>query len=283
MANRPKLVLRSLTLLLTTAIGLLALGAPASARVSIVPDQTTGGGTQTFAFRLANERSDTTSNRLEITFPQDLPIAYVEVAPTPGWTAKVNPRPLNPPVKVGDKVVSQVADSIVLEGGAVLPHQFEQFLITMGPLPADGRLLLQTTQGFANGQSERLTTAQVPGARTPGAPVISMGTATAEAQAEAAAPLPNAPDTESAIAVPGGSGQTTSGGGGLPSLTVLWVALGAAALIIAGVWFQARRRARRPSTPDGPGPDIFDDGVTAPEPEAAGDAGPADSTEVASK
>jgi hypothetical protein len=110
-----------------------------------------------------------------------------------------------------------------------------------------------------------------------------MGTATAEAQAEAASPLPDAQGTESAIAVAGGTGQAGSGGGGAPSLTILWVALGVAALIIAGVWFQARRRARRPSTPDGPGPDIFDDGETAPEPEAAGDTGPVDSTEVASK
>jgi uncharacterized protein YcnI len=278
MANRPKLVLRSLTLLLATAIGLLALGAPASARVSIVPDQTTGGGIQTFAFRLANERSDTTSNRLEITFPQDLPIAYVEVAPTEGWTAKVNSRPLNPPVKVGDKVVSQVADSIVIEGGAVQPHEFEPFIITMGPLPANGRLVLQTTQGFANGQSERLTTAQVPGATTPGAPVILMGAATAEAQAGAAPPLPDAPGTESAIAVPGGTGQATSGGGGLPSLTVLWVALGVGFLIIAAVWFQARFRSRRSSTSD----DLRLDGEGESVP-PDDDSADVDSTEVASK
>jgi uncharacterized protein YcnI len=273
MANRPKLVLRFLTALLTAVIGLLALATPASARVSIVPDKTAGGGTQTFAFRLANERSDTTSTKLEITFPQDLPIAFVEVAPARGWTATVSPRPLEPPVKVGDKVISQVAGSIVLAGGAVQPRTFEQFLITMGPLPADGRLVFQTTQTFANGEVEQLSTAQVPGATTPGAAVLSIGAATAEVQTPPPSELPSQDDTQSAIAVPGGTGVAESDAGGQRSLTVLWVALGIAVLIITAVWFQARRRARQLSTSD-----IFE-----PEGEPESEPALADSTEVASK
>jgi uncharacterized protein YcnI len=277
MAHRPKLVLPLLIAVLTAVIGLPALAVPAAARVSIVPDKAAGGGTLTFAFRLANERSGTTSTRLEVTFPQDPPIAFVEVAPVRGWTAAVRPRPLNPPVKVGDKTISEVADSIVLTGGAVQPHQFEQFLITMGPLPADGRLLLQTTQTFANGEVERLSAAQVPGSPAAGAPVISLGAATAEAPAPPASEAAAPGDTESAIAVAGGTDQAGPGGDGPLSLTVLWVALGVAVLIIFATWIQARRRARAPSTSDPNGP-----GAHRAESEAAQEAGPAEPTEAAS-
>ncbi|WP_328611546.1 YcnI family protein [Amycolatopsis sp. NBC_00345] len=282
MAHRPKLVLPLLIAVLTAVLGLPALAIPAAARVSIVPDKAAGGGTQTFAFRLANERSGTTSTRLEVTFPQDPPIAFVEVAPARGWTATVRPRPLNPPVTVGDKTISQVAGSIVLAGGAVQPHQFEQFLITMGPLPADGRLLFQTTQTFANGEVEHLTEAQVTGSAKAGAPVISLGAATAEAPAPPASGVAAPADTESAIAVAGATDQAESGNGGLQSLTVLWAALGVAAVIILATWLQARRRTRSSSTSDrdGPGGPEAEPGT---EPAAAHEAGPAEPTEVTSK
>ena len=140
MSHGRKALSRTLSALLTAVLGVLALSAPAAAQVSIVPDRVAGGGTQTFAFRLANERADTKSTRLELVFPQNPPVAYVEVAPAQGWTATVRPRPLDPPLQAGGKVISEAAGTLVFEGGAVAPKQFEQFLVTMGPLPADGRL-----------------------------------------------------------------------------------------------------------------------------------------------
>src|SRR5438067_7302002 len=153
-----KFLPRALFALLAAVIGLLALAPPALARVDILPDQAAGGDTETFAFRFANEQTDTASTRLELDFPQDPPIAFVQVDPVPGWTATITPRPLNPPAKVDGHVVSQVAASIVLQGGSIPPHQFEQFMITMGPLPKDGRLVFSSVQTFANGSVERLST-----------------------------------------------------------------------------------------------------------------------------
>src|SRR5204862_247799 len=106
MSSSPKSFTRFVTALFTTVLatvlGLLALATPADAQVSIVPGAVKGGDTETFSFRLANQRSDTPSNRLELVFPQNPPIAFVQVDPVNGWTATIRPRPLNPPVKVGD-------------------------------------------------------------------------------------------------------------------------------------------------------------------------------------
>ncbi|WP_020667775.1 DUF1775 domain-containing protein [Amycolatopsis nigrescens] len=241
MAHHPN-IRRFLTVLLAsvlaTATGLLVTAAPAGARVSIVPGAAKGGGTETFAFRLANERPDTSSDRLELVFPQDLPIAFVEVAPARGWTATVVPRPLEPPVQVGDQTVSEVAGSIVLTGGPVGPGQFEQFLITLGPLPADGRLVFEASQGFTNGAVERWANA------APGSPAITIG-------AGAGAPAPSARANQGGSASdPMGQTVVEDTGDAPPTVAVLWGALILAALTVALVGLRAHLRRIRPRSPE---------------------------------
>lgn len=243
MAHRPKLIVRLLAASLTTATMLLAFATPAAARVSIVPDHTTDGGTQTFAFRLADERPDTASTRLELVFPQNTPVAYVQVGAVPGWTATITPRPLNPPVQIGGKTISEAAGSIVLAGGSVAPHEFEQFLVTMGPLPANGRLTFEATQGFANGDVQHLTGAL--------APVIAFGDVPPPEDAPAAGSEETDlnGDTQSGLAVQTEKPETATNGG-LSSLTLLWAALGLAVVIVGAVGTRAYFQRHRESTVD---------------------------------
>lgn len=233
MSHRWKALSRTLSALLTAVLGLLALAAPAAAQVSIVPDRVDGGGTQTFAFRLANERAETKSTRLELVFPQNPPVAYVEVAPAPGWTATVRPRPLDPPLHVGGKVIGEVAGTLVFEGGAVAPRQFEQFLVTMGPLPADGRLLFQATQTFANGAVAHWDETTSP------TPAITFGSGPATAPGSGAAQ----PVQAGGVAAPPDEAAPPGAGGsaGLP-FALLWGAIGLSLVVIAAVGYQAHRR-----------------------------------------
>ncbi|VVJ17485.1 Conserved membrane protein in copper uptake [Amycolatopsis camponoti] len=237
MAHRRKALPRTSFALLTAVLGVLALSPPAAAQVSIVPDRVDGGGTHTFAFRLANERADTKSTRLELVFPQTPPVAYVKVDPAPGWTATVRPRPLNPPIEVGGNVVREVADALVVEGGAVAPRQFEQFLVTMGPLPADGRLLFEATQTFANGMVAHWNQTTSP------APAITFGTGPAAPAAETAGQQPVQATNDAAVPV----GQVPRSTGG-PPFAALWGAFGLALVVIAAVGYRAhRRRLRAPA------------------------------------
>jgi uncharacterized protein YcnI len=232
MSHGRKALFRTLSALLTAVLGMLALSAPAAAQVSIVPDRVDGGGTQTFAFRLANERADTKSTRLELVFPQNPPVAYVEVAPARGWTATVRPRPLDPPLQAGGKVISEAAGTLVFEGGAVAPKQFEQFLVTMGPLPADGRLLFQATQTFANGAIAHWNETTAP------APAITFGSGPAAAPEPAAAQ----PIQGGGVAAPVDQATPDPSAVGGPPFAVLWAAVGLAFVVIAVVGFRAHRR-----------------------------------------
>lgn len=166
----PRTLIATLTTALVSVIGLLVLAPAASARVSILPGSVPGGATEILAVRLANERTDVPTTRLELTFPADLPVPLVDVAPARGWTETVTMRPLDPPVTIGDEEFDEAVSSIVWEGGEVAPKEFEQFLVTAGPLPAEGRLVLTAVQGYADGTEDRWTDPAESGAA--GAPMV---------------------------------------------------------------------------------------------------------------
>src|SRR4051794_22871844 len=169
----PRILLATLTTALVSMICMLALAPVASARVTVVPGSVQGGGTGTFAVRLSNEQPDLVTTRLELTFPTDVVIPLVEVAPVAGWDVRVDMRPVEPPVTVDGEEVDQAVASIVWTGGEIAPRQFEQFLVTAGPLPADGgRLVLAAAQGYDDGTVDRWTEPAQPG--WPGAPTLAI-------------------------------------------------------------------------------------------------------------
>jgi uncharacterized protein YcnI len=219
---------RATFVFLLALLGLLALAPAAQARVSIVPGAVPGGGTQTFAFRLANERTDTTTTRLELIFPQTPAITSAEVAGVKGWTATITPR--------GDAV-----GSIVLSGGSIGPRQFEQFLITLGQLPTDGRVVLEASQAYGDGQSEK------------SAPTIVIGPGNV-----VGAPPVGGP------ANPGTAPRTEPASGGV-SFGVLWIALGVAVAFIALVGIRTRLLVTEKTEPE---PDTEPEEADHAEPEA---------------
>lgn len=159
------------TTLLVSVACLLTLTPAASARATITPDKAHGGSTETFAIRLSNERS-VPSTRLELAFPKDVVIPEVKVEELAGWDAKITMRPLDPPVTIGGQEFDEAVASIVWTGGEVRPKWFEQFLVTAGPLPPKGRLVLTAAQGYQDGTVDRWSAPALPD--EPGAPTISL-------------------------------------------------------------------------------------------------------------
>lgn len=190
----PHVLAAAFTTLLVCVLGAVLPAPEASARVTVVPGEATGGGTETFAVRLANEQPDLVTTRLELTFPADVVVPLAEVAAVGRWKATVTMREVDPPVTIDGKEVDTAVESIVWTGGRVGPKQFEQFLVTAGPLPAaGGDLVLAAAQGYDDGSVDRWTAPARPG--WPGAPVISIAADPAATPVEPAAedvpaPLP---------------------------------------------------------------------------------------------
>lgn len=168
----PRVLAATFTTALVSMICMLSLAPAASARVTVVPGTVRGGGTETFAVRLSNEQPDLVTTRLELTFPTDLVVPLAEVAPVGKWDVTITMRRVDPPVTVDGREIDEAVASIVWTGGEVAPEQFEEFLVTAGPLPADGRLVLAAKQGYEDGTVDQWTDPALPG--WPGAPTIDL-------------------------------------------------------------------------------------------------------------
>jgi uncharacterized protein YcnI len=92
---------------------LLLTAAPASAHVTVQPEQATKGGFTKIAFRVPNESSTAGTVKLEVTFPVDAPIASVRTKPMPGWTAERRLETLATPIEAHGAEITEVVRTVI--------------------------------------------------------------------------------------------------------------------------------------------------------------------------
>ena len=147
---------RTLTVLLAAGAALLLPATSALAHVSVNPKEATGGGYAKLAFRVPNERDNASTTKLEINFPADHPFASASVRPQAGWTYTVEKTKLATPIKVHDNEISEVVSKITWTGGTIKPGEFNEFEVSVGPLPSDAdSITFKALQTYSNGEIVR--------------------------------------------------------------------------------------------------------------------------------
>jgi uncharacterized protein len=213
-------------------VGLVALAAPASAHVTVNPDEAPKGGFTKLAFRVPTERDDASTTKVEVAFPEQ-PIPFVSVRPHPGWTVEVERgEPTAPTTTAADgdeeagpvSTITWTADS---DADGIAPGQFDEFEVSVGPLPTDvDQLVFKTLQTYDDGEVVSWIETPTPGGPEPArpAPTLTLVAAPVEGDGgEAAAAGPSQDDVDSArtIAVVG------------VVLGLVGIAVGAVALVVA--------------------------------------------------
>lgn len=221
--------------LVTGAVLLAVFGfaAPAAAHVTVNPQEATQGGYARLAFRVPNESDTASTTKLEVVLPEDAPVASVSTMPLAGWTVAVEKRTVSPPVEVHGSQVSEVVSKITwtaAAGGGVKPGEFQEFPVSMGPLPDVQKMVFKTLQTYSDGNISRWIEEPTEGAAEPEqpAPVLTLTAAsTASASPSAAA----------------GSSDSDSGSGTLPiTLAVIGLVAGLGGLVLGGLAFARTRR-----------------------------------------
>ncbi|WP_344655941.1 YcnI family protein [Catenulispora subtropica] len=147
---------RTAVLLATAAVSLVAAAAVASAHVTVNPNTAQQGSYTKVSFRVPNEEKDQSTTSVEVDLPADHPIASVSVKPVPGWTATATTSTLATPIKTDDGDVTQAVTKIVWTGGKIDPGQFQEFDVSMGPLPKDtDQLVFKALQTYSDGNVVR--------------------------------------------------------------------------------------------------------------------------------
>jgi len=147
------------TLASVAAACLVLVAAPSWAHVTVNPDTATQGGYTALSFRVPTESDSVSTTKVQVFLPQDHPLASVSVKPHPGWHAQVVTKKLATPLTTDDGQVTEGVFSItwtpVSKQDAITPGEYDEFDISVGPLPEVSRLTFKTLQTYSDGSIVR--------------------------------------------------------------------------------------------------------------------------------
>lgn len=138
-----------------TAATLTLLPMTAEAHVRVIPDNTSSGGYSALTFRVPNESATAGTVKLTVELPTDHPFLYVSTKPVPGWTATMKKSKLPEPVDSHGTTLTEATSSVTWtadKGNQVRPGEYQEFSISVGPLPEPGTVLLPATQTYSDGE-----------------------------------------------------------------------------------------------------------------------------------
>ncbi|GAA3240749.1 YcnI family protein [Actinocorallia longicatena] len=147
------LVRRVAAVTAASAVAVAALAVPASAHVTVQPGTAEQGSWSKVSFRVPNERDDASTTKIVVDLPQDHAIAFVSVKPVAGWTVKAEKNTLATPIKSEDGEITKAVTRITWTGGKIEPGQFQEFDVSLGPLPTDvDHLTFKADQTYSSGE-----------------------------------------------------------------------------------------------------------------------------------
>jgi uncharacterized protein YcnI len=80
----------------------------------------------------------------------------VSTRAVPSWTSTVQKVKLDQPITTGEGRITETVSKITWTGGSIAPGTFEEFDVSMGPLPTDtDQLIFKTLQTYDNGEVVR--------------------------------------------------------------------------------------------------------------------------------
>src|SRR5262245_3178903 len=168
---------RALTGALAVAGVAMLVAAPmASAHVTVNPGEAVKGSFAALSFRVPNERPDAGTTSVAVKMPEDDPIANVSVKPKSGWTYTVTNRTLDEPIEGDDgDQITEVVDTITWTGGTINPGEFDEFEVSVGPLPEQpDQVTFPTVQTYSSGEEVRWIDEETPGGEEPEHPVPTL-------------------------------------------------------------------------------------------------------------
>ncbi|HEX8628214.1 MAG TPA: YcnI family protein [Catenuloplanes sp.] len=235
-----------------TLFGVFAVAGPAAAHVTVNPTEATQGGYTRVAFRVPTESDTASTTKLEVSMPTQAPIANVSTMPVPGWTVQVDKGKPATPIQGEGGPVAEVVTKITWtadSASAIKPGQFQEFPVSLGPLPQVDQLVFKALQTYSDGNVVRWIDEPTPGAEPESpAPVLKL--------AKGAAP---AAPVASGAAAPGASGAAVKtspvaaeqgdadSDGMAVGLAVAGLVAGLAGLALGGLAFARTRRVAPPA------------------------------------
>lgn len=138
---------------LATVLSLTQLAA-ADAHVRVLPDSTATGSFSALTFRVPNESVKATTTKLSVQLPQNTPFLSVSARSVAGWRITSTEAALPKPVQLEGDTITRAVRTVTWtagRGSALPPGEYQDFSLSVGPLPAPGAVLLPAIQTYSDG------------------------------------------------------------------------------------------------------------------------------------
>jgi uncharacterized protein YcnI len=190
-------------------------------------------------FRVPNESDTDSTTKVEVNLPADAPVASVSLKPVAGWTAVATKSKLATPLEAHGAQITEAVSKITWTAASdagIKPGEFQEFDVSMGPLPKTDQMIFKALQTYSDGTVVRWIEEPAADGTEPEspAPVLKLVAATAEGAAPAATGAP--------VAAPG---ETESNGP--DALSIAGLVAGVLALIIGLLAYAKAGRRPEPA------------------------------------
>lgn len=214
----------------------LALAVPASAHVTVNPNTAVQGGYAKLTFRVPNESDTASTTKVEVNLPAETPFASVSLKPVAGWTMAPVKSKLAKPIEAHGTQLTEAVSKITwtaVGDAAIKPGQFQEFDVSLGPLPEVNQVVFKALQTYSDGTIVRWIDEPTTDGSEPEhpAPVLTL-----------------TPATETAAPIVTTAAATSESGNGTP-YGIAGIVLGLAALVLG---LLAYRRSGSPAAPTAP-------------------------------
>jgi periplasmic copper chaperone A len=226
-----------------TVVAVLGFAGVAQAHVTVNPSDASQGGYTRIAFRVPTESDTASTTKLEVALPADKPIASVAIMPVPGWTATMETTKLATPIKTDDgdtvtEAVTKITWTANSADTAIKPGQFQEFPVSLSPLPKTDKLVFKALQTYSDGKIVRWIDETVEGQPEPEhpAPVLKLSAASGDTMTGGTA------SAGPTVAAKTDTKSSDSTGTAALIVAIIGGVLGLAGLVLGGLAFTRGRR-----------------------------------------
>lgn len=139
------------------SLALLGTATAASAHVTVSSPDAEAGGFGKLVFRVPSESDTARTTKVTVNLPAKTPFAFVSGQTKPGWTMRLVETRHETPVKIGNFEVSKTVTAVSWSttGAGVKPGEFDEFAVSVGPLPDAKELSFTAEQQYSDGSTVR--------------------------------------------------------------------------------------------------------------------------------
>jgi periplasmic copper chaperone A len=137
------------------AVGVFAPVASAHVTIDTLGDVQAGGFAK-LGVSVPNERPDAGTVKVSLQLDQNHPLPFLSVEPKAGWEITTTTRRLGKPASAEGESISEVVDTVTWTATGdtqIGPGQFDQFWLSVGPIPDDAtELVFKAIQTYSSGE-----------------------------------------------------------------------------------------------------------------------------------